>query len=338
MRKLARLLGPELGVGFAIAHNYAVGLMQRLWEYSARYAPEGDLSQTDPDDIADGCGWDGAPDALLEALREAAWLDEIGDCLLLHDWPEHCEDSVHMRLGRAVLYFADGSRPRLTRFSKAERAEIEKLYAARERMDAHGERTDDGDVRTASAVMRTKGASVRTNDPSVRTTMPSHAMLSQAEPLNSDPSLSQDTHTPRAPPGLPGLERQPNGRSNRAPDPLLEAAIPEIEKAFASFGKRYEVTARRRALLGRFLRHNRDLKPDQLSELVRGCVASWGGIDKVTRDFNAREALTFDAPFRDAKVDTYLEASRKAPGPEGITDDRVSEYKREVEQRREGSG
>jgi hypothetical protein len=46
-------------------------------------------------DIADGIGWDGDPDQLVNALVQSGWLDECS-ChrLRVHDWPEHADGPV----------------------------------------------------------------------------------------------------------------------------------------------------------------------------------------------------------------------------------------------------
>lgn len=95
-------------------------------------------------------------------------------------------------------------------------------------------------------------------------------------------------------------------------------ALSEVEAAFASYGKQYRVTERRAAFLRRFLRRTK-LKAPDLPRLVHGCVAAWGGIDRDHNGFCARQALTFEAPFRDERVDTYLEAYAAPAG-----DDRAS--------------
>lgn len=102
MKKLARLL--------KISRHEAVGLMTDLWEWTGEYASAGDIGSHDNHDIADGTGWEGDPDELIDALIEARWVDECAEHrLVIHDWSEHCESWVRKRLSRANKDFASVS-------------------------------------------------------------------------------------------------------------------------------------------------------------------------------------------------------------------------------------
>ena len=80
-RKLARRVG---GVG------PAVGLLHCLWWWAIDYAPDGDLTRFDPEDIAIACEWEGEPEAIIEALVVSGFLDrDSHGSLCIHDFHDH---------------------------------------------------------------------------------------------------------------------------------------------------------------------------------------------------------------------------------------------------------
>lgn len=111
----------------------AVGLLESLWQFTARYAPAGDIGKYPSLVIAQSIGWDRDPDQLIAALVETGWIDRDGEGqLVVHDWSEHADDFVHLQLARAGQYFADGTRPRVSRLSREERQAVEQRYADQE--------------------------------------------------------------------------------------------------------------------------------------------------------------------------------------------------------------
>ncbi len=102
----------ELATRLKVARQFAVGIIVDLWEAASNYAPRGDIGKCSDEWIAEQVGWSKKPDLLVQALVESRWLDR-SECfrLLVHDWPEHCEDSVHKFLYRKKLLFADGTIP-----------------------------------------------------------------------------------------------------------------------------------------------------------------------------------------------------------------------------------
>lgn len=122
MHRLARRLGVSLAE--------AVGTMELLWHWVADYLPRGDVGRSENWEIAAAVHWKREPDELVSALVEEHWLDESSTCrLVVHDWSEHCEESVHTRLARSRDFFADGSRPRLGKLGGAERESAEIFYS-----------------------------------------------------------------------------------------------------------------------------------------------------------------------------------------------------------------
>lgn len=135
----------------------AKGLLQTLWDFAKSNAPRGDVGKFTDEELAIGIDWRGEPEELIKALVDNRWLDPSDgpERLVIHDWWEHCEDSIHMQLARHRQLFADGQRPKLTRIERGEREQIIADYDTRcgngapsdsesshsERMETHGERT-----------------------------------------------------------------------------------------------------------------------------------------------------------------------------------------------------
>lgn len=106
-----------------------VGLLQTLWDFTGVNTPEGNIGKFTNEEIAMAIGYEDDPDALVECLIRRAWLDtsEVHR-LVIHHWPDHCEDRIHERLAKERRLFADGSKPRLTSLPTASRPEIERHF------------------------------------------------------------------------------------------------------------------------------------------------------------------------------------------------------------------
>lgn len=140
----------ELCAALGCRKSTGIGILHLLWEWAADYVPQGDIGKYSDRVIANAVDWDGDPQDLILKLTEAKWVDKHPEHrLVIHDWPEHCEDSTHIKLARQVLDFADGSRPRLTRLHAKEREEIERIYVERE--SARANARDSAQTRTAYA-------------------------------------------------------------------------------------------------------------------------------------------------------------------------------------------
>lgn len=112
-----------------IHHLLAVGIMERIWHWTADFAQQGNIGKATNAEIAAGIRWDMDPDALINGLVEAEWLDlSEPHRLLVHDWPQHCEKSVHYYLAYHRLTFADGTAPDLSKFNRADRPAIATDY------------------------------------------------------------------------------------------------------------------------------------------------------------------------------------------------------------------
>lgn len=97
-KRLARLLNIRLAE--------AVGLLEAMFHFGARHAPQGNLGKWSDEEIAEGMYWEGAPADLLAALIKAGWLDaDPVHRVIIHGWEEHAEESVRKLLQRRGLAF-----------------------------------------------------------------------------------------------------------------------------------------------------------------------------------------------------------------------------------------
>lgn len=121
---LARALGVHRVV--------AVGTLELLWHWTARYAARGDVGRYPDETIAEGVLWEGEPTKLVSALVSAGWLDECPvHRLIVHDWSQHADDATKKALQRNGLDFAFVSRQRRTKSERVRTvAAVEALAVA----------------------------------------------------------------------------------------------------------------------------------------------------------------------------------------------------------------
>lgn len=74
-----------------------VGLLHMLWWWAMDYAPDGNLTRYESEDIADAVMWDGDPDTLINALVEVGFIDDGDDGLYIHDWNEYAGRLIDKR-------------------------------------------------------------------------------------------------------------------------------------------------------------------------------------------------------------------------------------------------
>lgn len=108
----------------------ANGIVARLWWFTGQYTPAGDIGRFSDDDITEAIGFEiDRSTELISSLVRAGFLDESPDHrLIIHDWSDHCEDTVHARLARKVELFADGKEPNLRLLNKLEKEKVECEY------------------------------------------------------------------------------------------------------------------------------------------------------------------------------------------------------------------
>jgi hypothetical protein len=98
-RKLARRIG---------GLTNAIGTLHCLWWWCLDYAPDGDLSGHDAEDVAIACEWEGDPKELIDMLVASGFLDREKKTLRIHDWTDwggtlvqrRAKDAERKRRGR----------------------------------------------------------------------------------------------------------------------------------------------------------------------------------------------------------------------------------------------
>jgi hypothetical protein len=102
----------------------AVGILESTWHLTARETPRGDIGKLSDEDIAIDYH-PGRETELIDALVKAGWLDRsTKHRLLVHDWHQHADDTVDVKLARSGETYANGSLPRMSKLSKEERDQI----------------------------------------------------------------------------------------------------------------------------------------------------------------------------------------------------------------------
>jgi len=105
------------------------GLLDALWRFTKTNAPDGNVGRFTAEEIAVWIDWGGDPEQLLSELIKCKWIDRVGDTLFVHDWWDHCEDTVHRQLAKAQQYFADGKMPKLHKLEQKDRIQAEAFFS-----------------------------------------------------------------------------------------------------------------------------------------------------------------------------------------------------------------
>lgn len=85
----------------------AVGILESLWHWTARFAVTGDIGKFTDAQISRGLGWKGEPVDLINALVDSGWIDESEEHrLVIHDWHDHADDAAKKYVERNGLQFA----------------------------------------------------------------------------------------------------------------------------------------------------------------------------------------------------------------------------------------
>ena len=98
---------------FEIVQSYTCGMLERLWHFTARYAPSGLVATHSAQRIARAIGWTHDADWLLRTMTDGRFYDDIeGVGLVVHDWHIHSDDAADKWLWDKGLTYANGSKPR----------------------------------------------------------------------------------------------------------------------------------------------------------------------------------------------------------------------------------
>lgn len=107
----------------------AVGLLESLWLTAGRETPRGDIGKLSDEDIALAIDFRGDETKMIEDLIACGWIDRHDtERLIIHDWFDHADDAVHMRLARTLQFFVDGKAPKITRLAGKEKDRAHNFY------------------------------------------------------------------------------------------------------------------------------------------------------------------------------------------------------------------
>lgn len=84
----------------------AIGHLELFWSYTGKHAAQGNIGKWPDGTIAMACHWRGKPEVFVQALVDARLLDrDPVHRLLVHDWDQHAQSWVRMKLKKARLEF-----------------------------------------------------------------------------------------------------------------------------------------------------------------------------------------------------------------------------------------
>jgi uncharacterized phage protein (TIGR02220 family) len=69
----------------------------RLWEFTAQYKPDGNLTGMTDEDVEIAVAWEGEYGGLCAVLVELKWLDFVDGVYRVHDWQEHNPYALHAK-------------------------------------------------------------------------------------------------------------------------------------------------------------------------------------------------------------------------------------------------
>jgi hypothetical protein len=255
-----KALARSLGVNRA----HAVGILECLWHFTAAYAPDGSLARFSVEEIAEAVAWDGEASLLIDGLKRG-WLD---DDMFVHDWPLHCEDSIHMKLARAGVLFACGCSPHSGRLNKSERKESSVRTACARH--AHG-------MYTACALPLPLP---------LPKPLPNNICAAKPEPVASLPGFSEEPELEETSPDQQGSLRSEKPDYGESADSIYEAyplhkgrdkALKAIEKVLAAKAFRDEALKAGFEDPSQFLKHRAALfavyvenHPHKFKKIVNG--------------------------------------------------------------------
>lgn len=136
--KLARLKG-ILGCG----RGEAMGYLEALWHFAAKFTPRGNIGKYLAADVEAWIEWGGPTGTLMAAMRDSGWLDVHSEHgLVIHDWYQHADDAVDMKLARSAQFYATGETPRMNRLGRDEKELLKSQFAVLCEQRAQAVRTE----------------------------------------------------------------------------------------------------------------------------------------------------------------------------------------------------
>lgn len=86
-----------------VSKNEAIGIIHQLWWWAMDFAPDGDLTRFDAEEIAIAVDYDGDPAALMDALISSGWIDKNPETsgVSVHDWEHYGGKFLQRKLANA---------------------------------------------------------------------------------------------------------------------------------------------------------------------------------------------------------------------------------------------
>jgi hypothetical protein len=83
-----------------------LGILEGVWHFTGRYAPQGNVGKYSDQAIETWVGWNGPAGAMVQALVKCHWINiDATHRLLVHDWDQHADKATKNALKRANLPF-----------------------------------------------------------------------------------------------------------------------------------------------------------------------------------------------------------------------------------------
>lgn len=137
---------------FELCQTIAVGMLERLHHFTARYAPAGDIGKHSNLRIALAVGWKYDPAWLIDAMQQRKLIDELklnGARLYVHDWHDHSDDAADKWLFEKHLTYANGA---LTRRGKKSRPSPDSVAPQSRQSESFPESESKSDPSSESGV------------------------------------------------------------------------------------------------------------------------------------------------------------------------------------------
>lgn len=196
----------------------AVGHLEALWHFTAKFAPAGDIGKWPNTIIARRALWTGDPDKFVRALVEAkgpgnraGWIEENGTHrLIIHDWAQHADKGVHRALARDTAVFADGTWPDLRTLDSRERDEAKRRFTDRfgepDPGGPGGAPTDDrgSSPRDDAGEPHTSPRGAPADNPGSSPRLPGGCLSQSPARAQPEPAPSQRLAQPAPSPAAPG--------------------------------------------------------------------------------------------------------------------------------------
>lgn len=105
----------DLSARLSVERPTVLGYLTLLWDFTAEFAPAGNIGKFPDGAIARACEFDGDATLFVDSLVASGWLDrDAGHRLLIHDWAHHCERWVKAKLEKLKIPFAEPSTTAIT--------------------------------------------------------------------------------------------------------------------------------------------------------------------------------------------------------------------------------